>query len=80
MKRKKPLQPPLQICDVMCRRCNVQPTLSQNHICEICKALGKSVEPEEVSRQEDFPAAKLVKALFRWMRNHLFFVWHKMEI
>lgn len=36
----------LQVFDFICRRCRVQATGDNDHICGICKAMGKTSEPK----------------------------------
>jgi hypothetical protein len=63
-------KPPLQVADFICRRCRVQPTRNDDQVCGICKAIGQSVEPETVSWQEYFLAAKLTRPLALWFSEH----------
>jgi hypothetical protein len=40
----------LQVQDVICHTCNVQPTSARDSVCELCKAIGKQAvikEPEK---------------------------------
>jgi len=62
--------PPLQVADFICRHCNVQATCDGDHICGICKAIGKSVEPQKASRHEAGLAAMLAKPITHWFIEH----------
>jgi hypothetical protein len=35
----------LRVDDLMCSRCAVQATTREGSVCELCRALGKSVDP-----------------------------------
>jgi hypothetical protein len=74
MKRKlrphKLTRPPLQIEDYMCRRCRVQATREADHICGLCKAFGKNVEPERAARWDLKVAVKVAESLDHWFRVH----------
>jgi hypothetical protein len=72
-KQLKPIKTPLRVADFMCRRCKVQPTGSCDRICGICHALGQSVEPQTVSRQEYFLAAIPSKTIIKWLQSHHLF-------
>ncbi|QQS41252.1 MAG: hypothetical protein IPM63_18130 [Acidobacteriota bacterium] len=37
---------PIRISEVECVQCRAQATVEPDRICELCKALGKSIEPE----------------------------------
>ena len=71
-KRHKITKPPLQIADFICRRCRVQATRDADHICGICKALGKCAEPEtqNASRRDGSLAAMLAKSVNHWFIDH----------
>lgn len=72
MKRKqhKLIKPPLQIADFMCRRCRVQATRDDDHICGICKAIGKSAEPQKAARHDRHLAARLAEPITHWFMAH----------
>jgi hypothetical protein len=72
--RRKLIKPPLQVADFMCRRCRVQATRDDDRICGICKAVGKSVEPERRTtnalRREAGLAAMLSNSIDKWFIEH----------
>lgn len=65
------LKPPLQVADFICRRCRVQATRNDDHICGICKAIGMRVEPEtRASRQEKNLVVMLATSIIEWLEGH----------
>lgn len=35
----------LRMQDLICRRCQVEATSSDDHVCQLCRAFGKTLEP-----------------------------------
>ena len=60
-------RPVLRILDVLCRNCHVEATASADHVCQLCRALGKTFEPaHETTFRED------VRLGIRYAGKHLF--------
>lgn len=71
VQQKTRSKPPLQVADFICLRCRVQATCDEDHICGICKAFGKSVEPptRNTSRRKGNLAA-LAMPIMIWLEGH----------
>ena len=63
----------LQVNDFICRRCRVQATRENDHICGICKAIGKNSEPltESVPRLDILLSTEITRETFLWLKRHL---------
>lgn len=61
----------LQVKDFNCRRCRVQATCEDDHICGICKAVGKCAGPnaETISWQDLLLAPELSREVFLWFKS-----------
>lgn len=61
----------LLVSDFICRRCRVQATREVDHICGICKAIGKSAEPltENVSWRDIMLSTEITREAFLWLKK-----------
>ena len=65
----------LQVKDFICRRCRVQATREDDHICGICKAIGKSSEPltENVSWRDLMLSTEITREIFFGLKSRNWF-------
>jgi hypothetical protein len=70
-RRKKEVKRNLLVSDFICRRCRVQATCENDHICGICQAIGKSSGPitENVSWRDIMLFTEITRETFLWLKK-----------